>query len=290
VKQQKAVTASILRELFAHAQLTTSSTAEVAAADLAIGAFFFAMRSCEYTHVTGSRRTKPLRLRNLRFLRNNKVLALSDPDLASATAIAITFEFQKTDVRHETVHQHATGRTVLCPVRRWAAIVRRILAYSGSDADSLVSTVVCNDKRSLVTGAFLSTKLRDAARALGEDVLGFPADDIGTHSIRSGGAMAMYLAGVPVFTIMLIGRWSSDAFLRYIRRQVLQFSVGVSKRMIANQEGDFFTLPDFGTDSPRARGHRNNFSSPPKENGLARNLPTPDHVLESLKPRFELAT
>jgi hypothetical protein len=153
-----------------------------------------------------------------------------------------------------------------------------------------VSTVVCNDKRSLITGAFLSSKLRDIARKIGEDVLGFPAEDIGTHSIRSGGAMAMYLAGVPVFTIMLIGRWSSDAFLRYIRKQVLQFSVGVSKRMVATQESDFFTLPDFGAESPRTRGHHSNFSSPPKESGLTRNLPTPDHVLESLTPRFELQT
>ena len=44
--------------------------------------------------------------------------------------------------------------------------------------------------------------------------------------------MAMYLNEVPVYTIMLIGRWSSDAFLRYIRRQVQQFSAGVSARMI----------------------------------------------------------
>ena len=29
-------------------------------------------------------------------------------------------------------------------------------------------------------------------------------EDIGTHSIRSGAAMAMYLAGVPTFTIMMI--------------------------------------------------------------------------------------
>jgi hypothetical protein len=30
--------------------------------------------------------------------------------------------------------------------------------------------------------------------------------------------MVMYLAGVPVFTIMLLGFWSSDAFLWYIRK------------------------------------------------------------------------
>jgi hypothetical protein len=62
VKQQKAITVSILLGLHDHTQLPTSSPAEAAAADLAIGAFFFAMRLCQYVHVTRSRRTKPLQL------------------------------------------------------------------------------------------------------------------------------------------------------------------------------------------------------------------------------------
>jgi hypothetical protein len=44
--------------------------------------------------------------------------------------------------------------------------------------------------------------------------------------------MAMYLASVPVYTIMLIGRWSSDAFLCYIRKQVKLFSKHVAKQML----------------------------------------------------------
>ena len=44
--------------------------------------------------------------------------------------------------------------------------------------------------------------------------------------------MAMYLNGVPVYTIMLLGRWSSDAFLRYIRKQVESFGSGLSSKMI----------------------------------------------------------
>jgi hypothetical protein len=55
--------------------------------------------------------------------------------------------------------------------------------------------------------------------------------------------MAMFLAGVPVFTIMLLGRWSSDAFLRYIRKQVKEFSAGISQKMILHE--DFFTIPSF---------------------------------------------
>jgi hypothetical protein len=40
--------------------------------------------------------------------------------------------------------------------------------------------------------------------------------------------MQMYLAEIPVYSIMLIGRWLSDAFLWYIRKQVKQFSLNVS--------------------------------------------------------------
>ena len=40
--------------------------------------------------------------------------------------------------------------------------------------------------------------------------------------------MAMCLNDVPVFTIMIMGHWSSDAFLRYIRKQVEQFSHNVA--------------------------------------------------------------
>ena len=53
----------------------------------------------------------------------------------------------------------------------------------------------------------------------------------------------MYLAGVPVYTIMLVGQWSSDAFLKYIHHQVLEFSNGVTARMIANEQ--FFMVLDF---------------------------------------------
>jgi hypothetical protein len=47
--------------------------------------------------------------------------------------------------------------------------------------------------------------------SLEPDILGFTADQIGLHSARSGTTVAMYLVGVPVFTIMLLGRRSSDA-------------------------------------------------------------------------------
>eukprot|EP00957_Ditylum_brightwellii_P151177 11511290-Ditylum_brightwellii.AAC.1 len=55
--------------------------------------------------------------------------------------------------------------------------------------------------------------IRDAAVAIREDSLGFKKETVGTHLIQSGLAMSMYLGECPVYTIMMIGRWSSDAFL-----------------------------------------------------------------------------
>jgi hypothetical protein len=58
-----------------------------------------------------------------------------------------------------------------------------------------------------------------AATSIGPYVLGFTVDQIGLYSARSGAAMAIYLAGVPVFMIILLGRWCSGAFLRYIKKK-----------------------------------------------------------------------
>jgi hypothetical protein len=47
--------------------------------------------------------------------------------------------------------------------------------------------------------------------------------------------MAMYLTGIPVFSIMLIERWSSTSFLKYIRKQVQEFLQGISSKTIEVQ-------------------------------------------------------
>jgi hypothetical protein len=52
----------------------------------------------------------------------------------------------------------------------------------------------------------------------------------------------MYLGECPVFMIMLIGRWSSDAFLLYIRKQVMEFSQNMAKKMLSCQ--NFRHIPD----------------------------------------------
>lgn len=110
-----------------------------------------------------------------------------------------------------------------------------------------------------ITGPQLLKQIRLAAAAIGKDISGFSPTDIGLHSARSGAAMAIYLSGIPVYTIMLLGWWSSDAFLRYIQKQVKEFSKGISRKVLKKDK--FFTIPTTSTDDPRSRGHTLNIAS-----------------------------
>ena len=101
----------------------------------------------------------------------------------------------------------------------WHAIVKRIRSYPGSNDDTPVSAVWRNKRIQHITSEEMIASLRAAVEAIGEEKFGFKSSEIGTHSIRSGAAMAMFLDEIPVYVIMMIGRWSSDAFLKYIRKQ-----------------------------------------------------------------------
>ena len=205
-----------------------------AISQLLIEAFFFAMRSFEYLKVPQSekRRTDILRLRCIRFLFDGVVLPHDSPLLEYSGCVSITFELKKKDERNDTVTQMATYDELLNPVRSWAAIVRRIWSYPGANWDTPVSAVWRDDRIEHITSQEVVAALRMAVIAIGEEKLGFKADEIGTHSIRSGAAMQMVLGECPVYMIMMIGRWSRDAFLLYIRKQVKHFSHNVLNRML----------------------------------------------------------
>jgi hypothetical protein len=202
-----------------------------------------------------------LRLRCIRFFdADGRLIPHDSPDLERAHAVSITFERQKKDERMDTVTQIASGDALLCPVRSWAAIVKRIKGYEGTTDDTPVSAVWRNGRIEHITSSAMTVALDAAVGAVGYERLGIKKGEIGTHSIRSGAAMAMYLGEVPVYTIMMLGRWSSDAFLRYIRKQVEQFSHNVSKRMIIHQFHRH--MPDADPrvthHDPRQRNHPNN--------------------------------
>jgi hypothetical protein len=201
------------------------------------------MHSCEYLKVSGKHKTKLTCIRNIRFFLGKHQLLHSDKLLHLADSVSITFEQQKHDSKNDVITQHRSRDKLLCPVKIWCKIIQFLLSYSSSNQDTTVNTFILpNGKPHHFTGSEVLKGLCIAVEAIGSDTLGFTADQIGLlHLARSGAEMAMYLAGIPVFTIMLLERWPSDTFLRYIRKQVKEFSSGVSQKMITHE--DFFTIP-----------------------------------------------
>jgi hypothetical protein len=81
--------------------------------------------------------------------------------------------------------------------------------------------------------------------------------------------MAMYLGKCPVYMIMLIGRWSSNAFLWYVSKQVMEFSHNVSKRMLQFQ--NYCHIPNFehqiAANDPPIRNDLNNAKTRRNDSG-----------------------
>jgi hypothetical protein len=248
--QQKALPVSVYRELHRVARMSTLPL-DTTIAWLQTMAYFWCMRSCEYSDVQGDHRTKILCVRNIRFFdKNNRDISRNVPYLSNAVTVSITFEFQKKEVRNDTISHQKSGDTVafgeMCPVRATIALVKQLYAYRYSDEqvqDLPINYLEMDGKSYTIPSSLILLRIRHAVTTIGQEVLGFIADEVGTHSNRSGGAMGMFLSGTPVYTIMLMGRWSSDAFMRYIRKQILSLSHGIATKMLTYEQ--FYTVPDF---------------------------------------------
>ena len=133
----------------------------------------------------------------------------------------------------ETVTLFRTNDNTMCPVQQAAALVQRLQHDKRITKDTTVDTFISTSGQvSRVMSANVRRALHEAYLAVGEEKLGFKPNKIGPHSLCSGAAMAMHLAEIPVYTIMIIGRWSSDAFLCYIRKQAAHFSQNIAKGML----------------------------------------------------------
>jgi len=243
----------VYRELHRGASSTPlkNSDLDIAVADLLTLAYFFCMRSCEYSDVQGERHTKILCMRNIRFFDdNNRDISKEFNKIQLAISVTLTFEFQKRDIRNDFIsHQRSNdtkGGGKMCPVLAAAAIVKRIRSYNVTSipfADIPINYVRSGEGFYTIPSSTFLQRIRFVVDILGESRLGFKLSEVGTHSNRSGGAMGMFLAGTPIYTIMLMGHWSSDPFMRYIRKQVLQLSHGISSCMLTYNE--FYMVPAF---------------------------------------------
>ena len=243
---------------------TASLPRELARAHLFCGAVFFALRGCEFVFVAKAedRKTRPIRARDIVFRDGNRIVPHSDLDWNSPPdSVSIDFGDQKSDIKDETVTQDTTDDDELNPIFHYMFTIERLRSYPDYNDEWEISTFYDGSKFSKITSREMIVVIRAAVDFIGRDVLGFTSDEVGLHSNRASSAMWMYLAKEPVYSIMLLCRWSSDAFLAYIEKQVKEFTRGVSSRML--QHDTFFNVPTASasrqtknnTNTTRGRSH-----------------------------------
>jgi hypothetical protein len=219
---------------------------EAIISEIAIAAYFFAMRSCEITATATVGRTKIMCLKGIAFRdsRHREIPHSSPKELRLARRVTVTFENQKNGLKLDKRTHERTGDAVMCPVKRLSSLVLRVLSnIPNSGPDTPVSSIQKADGTRVVTSSELRWSLRSSCtKGGGTRTFGFSANEIGTRSIRSGAAMGLFLMNHPVAKIMILGRWSSDAFLDYIRPQVLEWTNQLSGDMIHNDS--FFDAAD----------------------------------------------
>ena len=195
--------------------------------DLTVAAFYWLLRPAEYLFVSDEpeSRSQAFRLRDVAFVIDGQVHhAPSAPlndlnDVNRITAATLTFNDQKNAVRGEQIGHRATNDPDLCPCKALGRIVLHLRQHN-APPDTPLYTVYANNTTSAIRPAFITNGIRHAAKHL-QPTTGIDPYLLSARSLRPGGATALLCAGVASDAIQLMGRWKSDAMLRYLRVQAI---------------------------------------------------------------------
>ena len=203
---------------------------------MCIIAFYFLLRVGEYTYHPASdgRLTKQFAVNDVALWHHSELLSPTTPSdilYLTCTAATLSIRNQKNGKKNNSVHVEAIF-TDYCPVR---ALIRRIkhIRRNSPTLNLCLSTYFAfpGAHPRMLRAYDVNAAVKKAVIQLGLHRNGLTSNLVGSHSLRAGGAMAMYLNGVPHDTVRKMGRWQSDTFLMYIHEQIAAFSANVSTAM-----------------------------------------------------------
>ena len=164
-------------------------------------------------------------------VRNATSTSLNDVDINTVTAATLTFTDQKNSVRGEQVAQRATTDPLLCPAKALFRIASHLRAHGAPPDTPLCAYYDSSNNLSYIPPKFITTGLRHSAKDL-HNTLGIDPDLLSARSLRPGGATALLCAGIDKDSIQLLGRWKSDAMLRYLRIQAHVHATNFAQLML----------------------------------------------------------
>lgn len=190
-----------------------------AIADAICIAFYFLLRPGEYTGTTSD--DQPFHITDVTlFLGTRPLDHLTSPlhELHAATSVTYTFTTQKNNNRGEQVSHGRSTHHLCCPVK---ATIRRLLYHRRMNTATnkpLATYYNAHNRLTAITAKDVTEVIRNAATA-NFHLTGIASHELSARSLRAGGAMAMLCANIDFDTIKLLGRWYSDAMVRYLHAQ-----------------------------------------------------------------------
>ena len=210
-----------------------------AVANLCCVAFFYLLRVGEYAYAgdPSKKLTCPFRVKDIVFrCKQGMPMAntVSLRKLLTAKSATMTISNQKNGTKGQGINHDCNGQSN-SPVKALARHINHILS-NGGNQDSYIN---CYCKpgpngttiQKTIDQRDISKAVKDASMESGLHKFGYTRQMVSSHSLRSGGAMAMAVNRINDTTIMKQGRWKSKTFLCYIHEQISAFSAGLSEIM-----------------------------------------------------------
>lgn len=235
-KKQKGITAEFLCDLIEQSKGNNETTQQ--AADLIAGGFFFAMRGGEFAKTRMPLQTTRICLKDVTFRDEMRRIIPHDSNRLTEQAIRVTICFrnqkngEKDEKRSQKRIEHA-----LCPVKVWIRIVRRVrkrVWNASPDTPVCTTTATTTGSRMEITLEAITDLMKGFCDKMKQTKnYGFEAHELGARSIRTGAAMALFMQSKDPIEVQILGRWKSQAFMEYIRPQVLELSDDLAAAMVA---------------------------------------------------------
>ena len=171
--------------------------------------YFFLLRASQYLCVGYNQPDKGLRGQDVNLKVNGKDCTLQN--IREADAIVLTIRSSKTDIYNRgEIRNHFRSENEVCPVKAAVALFLNYPQRFEGGSDALGPLFRTDDDKLLPRGAVQSMIERSAK------ALGLPDGDLGTHSLRFGGASAIWAAYGESALVKRWGRWASDSYQTYL--------------------------------------------------------------------------
>jgi hypothetical protein len=240
-RRVKPIPIIIILYILAQAYDDRRSESDLAVADMIVIAFFFLLRPGEYTGTTND--DAPFRLEDVHLYIGARKLDSNTASLAefdAASSVSYRFTSQKNGIRDEKLVQGRSGSGLCCPVK---ATVRRIKHHRlhKSKPNAPLASYYRTNRRTAIKPKDVTDVLRQAMTANFHRT-GVHASEVSARSLRAGGAMAMLFGKIDINSIRMMGRWHSDAMMRYLHVQAQPIIGNYAAKMF--QEGTYTFQPD----------------------------------------------